>query len=139
MGNHTSFMAEKKIWKEGYDSIRTIFGDRNFLKSFHRRANIKIFNRPTWNINLEKSGAGFTLIELIIVIALISIFIAGAIAVLDPLAQIQKANDARRKSDLTQIQKALESHYDDFQKYPLSSGSPNYQIQYPDGASLSGY
>jgi len=129
-------MAEKKIRKEGYDTIRTLLGSGNFLKSFHRRANIKIFNRLTWNISLSKKNAGFTLVELVIVIALISIFIAGAIAVLDPLSQIQKANDARRKSDLTQVQKALEAYYDDFQNYPAHSG--NYEITYGGNPVLWG-
>lgn len=69
---------------------------------------------------------GFTLVELIIVIAIISIMAAGVIAVLDPTAQFQKANDTRRKSDLSQIAKALESYYQDHGAYPTSASYKIY-------------
>lgn len=61
---------------------------------------------------------GFTLIELTIVIAIIGVMAAGIISIVNPLAQLQKANDAERKSDLSQIQKALETFYQDNGKYP---------------------
>jgi len=51
---------------------------------------------------------------------------------LNPFEQLQKASDARRKSDLAQVQKALESYYDDFQKYPPNSA--DYQIIYGSSA-----
>lgn len=50
----------------------------------------------------------------------------GIVTILDPLAQIQKAQDAKRKSDLSQIQKALETFYQDVGKYPKSDS--NYRI-----------
>lgn len=73
---------------------------------------------------------GFTLIELIIVIAIISILVVTVLAVLDPLAQFQKANDARRKSDLSQMQKALESYYQDKGRYPKTRGDPSTNPYY---------
>jgi type II secretion system protein G len=66
-------------------------------------------------------GAGFTLIELIIVIGILTVISTIGIAVMDPMAQIQKANDARVKADLSQIQKALEEYYEDNGRYPVSS------------------
>lgn len=52
--------------------------------------------------------------------------------ILDPLAQFQKANDTKKKSDFSQIQKALEAYYQDFGKYPLSStAAPLYRITVP--------
>ncbi|MBI2074535.1 MAG: prepilin-type N-terminal cleavage/methylation domain-containing protein [Candidatus Levybacteria bacterium] len=65
-----------------------------------------------------KNKKGFTLIELIVVIGIISILSAAIIAIIDPLSQFQKANDARRKSDLSQIQKVLEQYYQDNGRYP---------------------
>lgn len=70
---------------------------------------------------------GFTLIELIVVIGIISILSAMVITVLNPFDQFEKARDARRKSDLAQIQKALEQYYQDTGKYP-SSTSTTYKI-----------
>lgn len=43
--------------------------------------------------------------------------------VLNPFAQVQKANDAKRKSDLSQVGKALETYYQDNGKYPAHSSS----------------
>lgn len=45
----------------------------------------------------------------------------GIIVALNPLVQLQKAQDAKRKSDLSQIQKALETYYQDNGRYPSSS------------------
>lgn len=63
---------------------------------------------------------GFTLIELLVVIAVIGILAGGIIAIVNPAAQFQKAQDSRRKSDLAQIQKAFETFYQDNGKYPDS-------------------
>ena len=74
-----------------------------------------------------KQQKGFTLIEMILVIALISSLAMVALAVLNPLEQFKKSNDARRKSDLYQIQRALEAYYQDNGKYPTSTS--DFQIQ----------
>ena len=76
----------------------------------------------------NKTGAGFTLLELMIVVAILSLLSAGIITVLNPYEQIQKSNDGRRKSDLSQIQKALELYYEDNGRYPLQSDDGSYQI-----------
>lgn len=58
----------------------------------------------------------------------------GIITALNPLAQFQKAQDAKRKGDLSQIQKALETYYQDIGQYPAST--PDYKIKKldsPDG------
>ena len=67
------------------------------------------------------SSKGFTLIELILVTAIFGLFAAGVIAVINPSSQVAKANDARRKTDLAQIQRSLESYYQDNGRYPPSS------------------
>ncbi len=66
-----------------------------------------------WLKKFDHSQAGFTLIELIIVIGIIAILASMVLFIVNPVAQFQKANDARRKSDLSQIQKALEQYYED--------------------------
>lgn len=66
--------------------------------------------------------AGFTLIEILIVIAIIGILIGALIAVLDPLGQIRKGNDANRKNDLRQYQIALEGYSNNNNGfYPVST------------------
>jgi general secretion pathway protein G len=74
---------------------------------------------------------GFTLVELLLVIVLIGMLATGVIVLINPLSQIQKANDAKIKSDFLGIQKAMEAFYQDYGKYPLTSGAPSYSIMSP--------
>lgn len=69
------------------------------------------------------SASGFTLIEMILVAAIFGIFAAAILAFVNPREQILKANDAKRKSDLAQIQRALESYYQDNGRYPTVSSN----------------
>lgn len=78
---------------------------------------------------------GFTIIELLIVIALIAIFTVGTLTILNPLEQLKKGNDARRKSDLAQIQKAMEAFYNDTGRYPTAT--INYRIQDLNGNEIN--
>lgn len=43
-----------------------------------------------------------------------------AFITVNPTEQFKKAQDSKRKSDLSQIQRALESYYQDFGRYPQS-------------------
>ena len=60
---------------------------------------------------------GFTFIELIIVIALIGVISAIFIVGLDPISQINKSKDAKRKADLALLQKVGEDFYNDKNRY----------------------
>lgn len=60
----------------------------------------------------------FTLPELIITVAIFSVLMTMALANLKPMAQIDKAKDARRKSDLKKMQIAFEDYYSDHNCYP---------------------
>lgn len=72
------------------------------------------------------SQKGLTLVELIVAIAIVALLSAALIATLNPFDQIRKANDARRKSDLAQIQRVLEAAYqDNGGKYPASDSNFN--------------
>lgn len=68
---------------------------------------------------------GFTLIEILVAITLLGVLIGVFITILDPIEQIRKARDAQRKSDLRQLQGALENYYADNGQYPPSE-APGY-------------
>ncbi|MFA7314798.1 MAG: type II secretion system protein [Candidatus Magasanikbacteria bacterium] len=65
---------------------------------------------------------GFTLIELLVVIAIIGVLSTLAVVALGSARQ--KANDAKRLSDIKQIQTALELYYTDNNAYPTTTASP---------------
>lgn len=75
------------------------------------------------NRKIAKSLRGFTLIQTLIVIALIGVLAIAIVVIFDPIDQIKKANDNKRKSDLALIQKALQEYYNDFGKFPLNPGN----------------
>lgn len=72
------------------------------------------------------SRKGFTLIELILVTAIVGLFAAGVIAVINPTQQVNKANDTKRKTDLEAIQRALEAYYADNGRYPQANSNKIY-------------
>lgn len=63
---------------------------------------------------------GFTLMELLIVVALLAILLIAILISLNARGQIEKANDARRKRDLATLQRALEDWYNDKGCFPMA-------------------
>ncbi len=85
---------------------------------------------------MKKKEEGFTLIELLVVIGILAVLTVAFLVTLNPVDQLHKAYDARRKSDLAQIQRALQTYYQDNNKYPgysYNSANPsdpsNYEIE----------
>src|ERR1700693_3255132 len=68
-----------------------------------------------YTLNMKKKR-GFTLIELLVVIAIIGILSAIVLASLN--SSRQKGRDARRISNIKQIQRAFELYYDANSVYP---------------------
>ncbi|MBI5732077.1 MAG: type II secretion system protein [Candidatus Magasanikbacteria bacterium] len=63
---------------------------------------------------------GFTLIELLVVIAIIALLSTLAVVALSSARQ--KSRDAKRLSDLKQVQTALELYFTDQSSYPSGTG-----------------
>jgi prepilin-type N-terminal cleavage/methylation domain-containing protein len=83
---------------------------------------------------------GFTLIEIVLVIALIGLTSTLLISLVNPVQQFKKANDAQRKADLRQLQAVLELYRADQGQYPaalpacgsaLTSGTVTYLRKVP--------
>jgi prepilin-type N-terminal cleavage/methylation domain-containing protein len=81
--------------------------------------------------------SGFTLIELLISIAVISIITAfGMFSFQNALA---KGRDSQRRSDLKQLQTAIENYHNDFGTYPATKGSGcTYDTNRCNGAPICG-
>lgn len=63
---------------------------------------------------------GFTLMELLIVVALVGIIAVVGIVLINPWTQIGKGHDAKRKRDLNQLQKTFEEYYNNTGCYPTA-------------------
>lgn len=80
-----------------------------------------------------KFAKGFTLIEMLVVIGLLGVLVSILLVTVNPFGQLQKSNDAKRKSDLESLQRALDMYYQDNGSYPASSG--DFKI-FVNGATL---
>lgn len=67
---------------------------------------------------------GFSLIELLVSISIISILIGSALFILKPQDYLKRTRDSRRQSDLKVIQTALEQYYANNSGYPASGLVP---------------
>ena len=65
-----------------------------------------------------KVNKGFTLLEILLVIAAIGILAAIVLVAINPTRQIAQVRDAQRRSDINTIYKALEQYLIDNQAYP---------------------
>jgi len=70
---------------------------------------------------------GFTLIEMLIVIALIGILAGVVISVINIPKTQARSRDSKRVGDIKMIQSALESYFFDNRKYPVSTSWKNVQ------------
>lgn len=77
---------------------------------------------------------GFTLIELLIVIAVIAILAVAILSAINPVEQLRKADDSRRRSDTAELLNALERYYTTYRQYPWLANTPDV-----DCPMLAGY
>ena len=63
----------------------------------------------------------FTLLEITIVISIIILIISAALALLNPLTQIKKSWDGKRKAELNTLPKIFEDFYNDKNRFPIAS------------------
>ncbi len=68
-----------------------------------------------WKLEID---SGFTLLELLIVIAILAVIGIISLILLNPMQQIGKAWDAKRKADLATLRKVFEDYYNDKGCYP---------------------
>ncbi len=67
----------------------------------------------------KSSGKGFTLVELLVTVSIISILSAVGLVVFTSV--MKQGRDSKRQSDLRSIQSALEQYYADQMYYPQTS------------------
>lgn len=80
---------------------------------------------------MTNNHKGFTLTEILIVVSIIVLLGIAVLVGINPMTQIFKGYDTRRKADLNLIKIALEGYYTDHDCYPVfpltdSQGRPSY-------------
>jgi prepilin-type N-terminal cleavage/methylation domain-containing protein len=64
---------------------------------------------------------GFTLIELLVVITLIGVLAVAVLSALNPIEQINKARDAGKRADASQLLTALDRYFASNEKFPWNN------------------
>ena len=80
---------------------------------------------------MPTKNQGYTLTEILVVVTIVVVLGLALLVGINPMAQIFKGYDARRKADLSKIKIALEAYYTDHDCYPVfplkdTKGRPSY-------------
>ena len=67
---------------------------------------------------MSRSTSGFTLLEVILVIAIIALIIVSYPLTFNLKTQVGRGQDAQRKNDLSRLKSSLEDFYNDNNRYP---------------------
>ncbi|MFA6518677.1 MAG: prepilin-type N-terminal cleavage/methylation domain-containing protein [Candidatus Shapirobacteria bacterium] len=70
---------------------------------------------------------GFSLVEIMIVIAILAIMMVIMVMTINPIAMIQRGTDARMKKDLSRIRVAFEEYRNDKKTFPNNS-APDFLV-----------
>lgn len=79
---------------------------------------------PFWNqTRLKANSLGFTMIELLIVIAILGILAIAVLAAINPIEQINRGRDTGSRSDAEQLISAIDRYYAFNGYYPWQTGA----------------
>ena len=86
-----------------------------------RQSAHSFYKAPFLKSAFLSSDSGMTLMETLIVATLIAVLAAAFLASTNYMVQVQKGNDAKRKSDLVTLKSKMEDYYSDHNQYPTTA------------------
>ncbi len=89
------------------------------------------------NFKKQSMAKGFTLVELLIVIALIGILSVAVLATINPIEQTNKARDAKFKNDAAEVLSAYERYYSAQNAYPWNTNDTGVGTSVPAGTNVA--
>lgn len=104
---------EKKEAKKWYNAIRPFLSPGNLYNLPIRSSHNSLFFHADTPLDV-----GFTLVEILIVVAIAALLITVYLVAGNPSLQTARAKDAQRMSDIRQLKAALDLYYDDHKCYP---------------------
>jgi prepilin-type N-terminal cleavage/methylation domain-containing protein len=90
------------------------------------------------NFYISKNNKGFTLLEILLVIALIAILAGIVVVAINPLRQLAEARNAQRFSDVRSIYNATNQYFLDHGSWPASISSAPLEICRTGASSCTG-
>ncbi len=89
--------------------------------------------------SLAQSAAGFTMIELLVVIAVIGVLAVAVLSSIDPIEQINKGRDTRKRSNAAQLINAVDRFYAIQEKYPWNEATYATELNGTDSDPAEGF
>ena len=140
-------MEEKKFFKR-QNRFWPVSGNWNIVKYIFRRSDNSIYlplfrNLKAYHKSLiinHKSSKAFTIIEFLVVSAVLGVLLTSALLVINPTQQIQKSRDVTRQNDLQLLSNALDTYYHDNDCFPpdLNSLQDTYIKNIPEDPETGG-
>ena len=63
----------------------------------------------------------FTIVEILITVSIIALIVTASLVVMNPMAQVGKAWDGKRKSEMDTFRKVMEDFYNDKGRFPIAT------------------
>lgn len=73
-----------------------------------------------------RSAAGFTMIELLVVISVIGVLAVAVLSSINPIEQINKGRDTRTRSDAAQLVNAVDRYFSIHEEYPWNTATADW-------------
>lgn len=87
---------------------------------------LSMLPRITSQLNALRQQAGFTMIELLVVISVIGVLAVAVLSSLNPIEQINKGRDTRTQSDAAQLINALDRYFAIQEEYPWNTQTDDW-------------